>query len=345
MKGRTAVLLPLVFDGRDGAEAAAMLDRWTPEFTRKVPSVVHENARALAEELVAVGLRRVPGASSIGPLEEHFGSAVHFPDHARIRDHREIDDALLNGMILTLHEELQAVWVQSLVRALTCDGTEPFTPHTWNLLLDTVGPVVVNALTDTLMYRDPDAPGRKAEVEIRIDPQARLTPPGPATAVSRTGDVRGHRTVALDQWWDRGDSLLLSLGTREALTEVADAAVAALARLTTREGAVLRVDLPEISRPEPANVVPIDRDSAVLRCTLSAPEESAPREVVSVPVTVHRTARELGFILAGPVDTVHALWAPALATAAQAHDAAHGEPPWMEKVVNASLRDYAEAEG
>lgn len=39
------------------------------------------------------------------------------------------------------------------------------------------------------------------------------------------------------------------------------------------------------------------------------------------------------------------LWAPALAAAAQVHDGSHGEPPWMEKVVNASLRDYAEAEG
>lgn len=339
MKGRTAVLLPIVFDGRDGAEAAAMLDRWTPEFTRKVPTVVHENAQALADEL-----RRVPGTCSIGPLEEHFGSAVHFPDNARIRSHREIDDALLNGMILTLHEELQAVWMQRLVRALTGDGTEPLTAETWNLLLDTVGPVVVDALTDTLMYRAPDAPGRKAEVEIRIDPQARLTPLGPATAASRTGDVRGHRTVALDPWWDRGDSLLLSLGTREALTEVAEAAVAALARLTTREGTVLRVGLPEISRPEPANVVPIDRDTAVLECALSTPGDSSPREVVKVPVPVHRTARELGFILASPADTIHALWAPALATAAQVH-VDHGEPPWMEKVVNASLRDYAEAEG
>ncbi|MGO1950857.1 MAG: hypothetical protein ACTH1D_14570, partial [Mycobacteriaceae bacterium] len=243
-----------------------------------------------------------------------------------------------------LHEELLAVWMQRLVRALTGAGTEPLTAETWNLLLDTVGPVVVDALTDTLMYRAPDAPGRKAEVEIRIDPQARLTPLGPATAASRTGDVRGHRTVALDPWWDRGDSLLLSLGTREALTEVAEAAVAALARLTTREGTVLRVGLPEISRPEPANVVPIDRDTAVLECALSTPGDSSPREVVKVPVPVHRTARELGFILASPADTIHALWAPALATAAQVH-VDHGEPPWMEKVVNASLRDYAEAEG
>ena len=62
-------------------------------------------------------------------------------------------------------------------------------------------------------------------------------------------------------------------------------------------------------------------------------------------MTDHRTARELRFALAGPVDTIHALWAPALAAAAQVHDGSHGEPPWMKKVVNASLRDYAEAEG
>ena len=105
------MILPVIFHGKDGPAASAMLDRWTPAFTHSVPAVVRETAQDLAEELVDVALHLLPGASHFGPLREHFGTAVHYPDGARVRKHREIDETLLNGMILTLDEELQAVWV------------------------------------------------------------------------------------------------------------------------------------------------------------------------------------------------------------------------------------------
>lgn len=339
------MILPVIFRGKDGPAAAELLNRWTPAFTSKVPAIVRESAQDLADELVDVALYRLPGASRIGPLKEHFGTAVHYPDGARVSKHREIDDDLLDGMILTLHEELQALWAQCLVRALTANGTTPLTTATWNLLLNSVGPVVVEALSNTLMYMTEDSPPRKAEVDVRIDPKSRILPTGPTTAVTWIGDVRGRRTVALGPWWDRGDSLLLDEASREALIGTAKAVVAALARLTTREGVILRVGLPEVTRRGPANVLPITRDSAVIECPLRVFDAEAPREIVLFPVPDHHTARELRYALAGPVDAIHALWAPALAAAAQVHDAARGEPPWMEKVVNASLRDYAGAEG
>lgn len=337
--------MPVIFRGKDGPAAAEMLDRWTPAFTRQVPAVVRETAQDLAEELVDVAFHRVTGASYFGPLHNHFAAGVFYPWGSSVYKHREIDTVLLHGMIVTLDEELQAVWFQCLLRALTENGSKPLTKTTWNLLLDSVGPIVVDALSDYLVFMNPDSPARKAEVDIRIDPKSRVLPPGPTTAVSRIGDVRGHRTVALGPWWDRGESFLLNMAAREALIGTAKAVVAALARLTTREDAVLRVGLPEVTRRGPANVLPIARDSAVIECPLRVFNAEAPREIVLFPVPDHHTARELRYALAGPVETIHALWAPALAAAAQVHDAAHGEPPWMEKVVNASLRDYAEAEG
>ncbi|WP_312775583.1 hypothetical protein [Corynebacterium variabile] len=339
------MILPVIFHGKDGPAAAAMLDRWTPAFTHSVPAVVRETAQDLADVLVDVALHRLTGASHFGPLKEHFGTAVHYPDGARVRKHREIDEVLLNGMILTLDEELQAVWVQCLVRALTENGSKPLTKTTWNLLLDSVGPIIVDALSDYLLFMNPEAPVREAEVDIRIDPKSRILPTGPTTAVTWIGDVRGRRTVALDPWWDRGDSLLLDEASRGALIGAAKATVAALARLTTRDHALLRVGLPEVTRRGPTNVLPLARDSAVIECPLRVFDAEVPREIVLFHVPDHHTARELRYALAGPVDTIHALWAPALAAAAQAHDAAHGEPPWMEKVVNASLRDYAGVEG
>lgn len=331
------MILPVIFHGKDGPAASAMLDRWTPAFTHSVPAVVRETAQDLAEELVDVALHLLPGASHFGPLREHFGTAVHYPDGARVRKHREIDETLLNGMILTLDEELQAVWVRCLVLALTENGSTPLTKTTWNLLLDSVGPIIEYAMSDGGI--------REVDLDIRIDPKSRILPTGPTTAVTWIGDVRGRRTVALDPWWDRGDSLLLDEASREALIGAAKAAVAALARLTTRDHALLRVGLPEVTRRGPTNVLPLARDSAVIECPLRVFDAEAPREIVLYPVPDHHTARELKYALAGPVDTVHALWAPALAAAAQAHDAAHGEPPWMERVVNASLRDYAGVEG
>ncbi|MGO3648044.1 hypothetical protein [Corynebacterium variabile] len=115
---------------------------------------------------------------------------------------------------------------------------------------------------------NPDSPARDAEVDVRIDPKSRIIPPGPTTAVSRIGDVRGHRTVALRPWWDRGESFLLNMEAREALIGTAETVVATLARLTTREDAILRVGLPEVTRRGPANVLPIARDSAVIECPL-----------------------------------------------------------------------------
>ena len=339
------MILPVIFHGKDGPAASAMLDRWTPAFIRQVPAFVRETAQDLAEELVDVAFRRLTGASYFGPLHSHFAAGVFYPQGSSVYKHREIDEPLLNGMILTLDEELAAVWVQCLVRALTENGSKPLTKTTWNLLLNSVGPIVVDALSDNLMFMTEDAPPRKAEVDIRIDPKSRIIPPGPMTAVSRIGDVRGHRTVALGPWWDRGESFLLNMAAREALIGTAKAVVAALARMTTREGVILRVGLPEVTRRGPANVLPIARDSSVIECPLRVFDAEAPREIVLFPVPDHHTARELRYALAGPVDTIHALWAPALASAAQVHDAAHGEPPWMEKVVNASLWDYAESEG
>lgn len=339
------MILPVIFRGKDGPAASAMLDRWTPAFTHTVPAVVRNTAQDLAEELVDVALHRLTGASHVGPLHRHFAARVFYPWGSSVHKHREIDETLLNGMILTLDEELQALWIQCLVRALTENGSKPLTKTTWNLLLNSVGPIVVDALSDNLMFMTEDAPLRKAEVDILIDPKSRIIPPGPTTAVSRIGDVRGRRTVALDPWWDRGDSLLLDEASREALIGAAKAIVAALARLTTRDHALLRVGLPEVTRRGPANVLPIARDSAVIECPLRVFDSEAPRETVLYPVPDHHTARELRYALSGPVDTIHALWAPALTAAAQAHDAARGEPPWMERVVNASLRDYAEAEG
>ncbi|WP_417289297.1 hypothetical protein [Corynebacterium variabile] len=339
------MLLPVIFRGKDGPAAAEMLDRWTPAFTRKVPAVVRETAQDLADELVDVAFHRLSGASYFGPLHSHFAAWVFYPRGSSVYKHREIDEPLLNGMIVTLDEELEAVWVQCLLRALTESGSKPLTKKTWNLLLDSVGPIIVDALSDYLVFMNPDSPVRKAEVDVRIDPKSRIIPPGPTTAVSRIGDVRGRRTVALGPWWDRGDSLLLDEASREALIGTAKAVVAALARLTTREGVILRVGLPEVTRRGPANVLPITRDSAVIECPLRVFDAEAPREIVLFPVPDHHTARELRYALAAPVDAIHALWAPALAAAAQVHDAARGEPPWMEKVVNASLRDYAGAEG
>ncbi|WP_312898996.1 hypothetical protein [Corynebacterium variabile] len=331
------MILPVIFRGKDGAAAAELLNRWTPAFTSKVPAIVRETAQDLADELVDVAIHRLPGASHVGPLKEHFGTAVHYPDGARVRKHREIDEVLLNGMILTLDEELQALWVQCLVRALTENGSTPLTKTTWNILLDSVCPVIEYAMSDGGI--------RAVDLDVRIDPKSRVLPTGPTTAVTWIGDVRGRRTVALDPWWDREDSLLLDEASRGALIGAAKATVAALARLTTRDQALLRVGLPEVTRRGPANVLPLARDSAVIECPLRVFDSEAPRETVLYPAPDHHTARELRCALSGPVDTIHALWAPALAAAAQAHDAAHGEPPWIEKVVNASLRDYAEVEG
>ncbi|MGO3789836.1 MAG: hypothetical protein ACTJGE_14015 [Corynebacterium variabile] len=331
------MLLPVIFRGKDGAEAAAMLDRWTPWFTRRVPAIVRETALDLAEELVHVAFPRLTGASHFDALRHFLGASVWYPWGSSVSKDREIDEVLLNGMILTLDEELPAVWVQCLVMALTENGTVPLTQRTWKLLLKSMGPIIEYTVSDSGL--------QEVDVDIRIDPKSLIVPTGPTTAVSWVGDVCGHRTAALAPWWDRVDSLFLDEATREALIGAAKATVAALARLTTRDGGLLRVGLPEVARRGPANVLPIARDSAVIECPLRVFDTEAPRELVLFPVPDHRTARELRFALAGPVDTIHALWAPALAAAAQVHDGSHGEPPWMEKVVNASLRDYAEAEG
>lgn len=246
-----------------------MLNRWTPAFTRSVPAVIHETAQDLADEVVDVALRRVPGATRISELHLHVGASVHYRTVPPIYRYRDIDPAVVDGLI----------------------------------------------------------------------------PTGPTTAVSWIGDVRGYRTGALEPWWDRGDSLLLNTAARDALIGAAKVTVTALAQSATRDDAVLRVGLPQITPPGPTNVVPITRDSAYLQCALSDPGVSTPREVVRFHVPVHHSARELEFVLSGPADTVHALWAPALAAVAQVHDAARGGLPRMETVVNTSLRDYAEAEG
>lgn len=138
-KGRTTVLLPVIFRGQDGPAAAEMLDRWTPAFIRRVPAVVRETAQDLADELVDVAFHRVSGASHFGPLHGHFAAGVFYPWGSSVYTQREIDTVLLHGMIITLDEELAAVWVQCLVRALTENGSKPLTKTTWNLLLNSVG--------------------------------------------------------------------------------------------------------------------------------------------------------------------------------------------------------------
>ncbi|WP_041630051.1 hypothetical protein [Corynebacterium variabile] len=90
------------------------------------------------------------------------------------------------------------------------------------------------------------------------------------------------------------DSLFLDEASREALIGAAKAVVATLARLTTREDAILRVGLPEVARRGPANVLPIARDSAVIECPLRVFDTEAPRELVLFPVPDHRTARSVG---------------------------------------------------
>lgn len=336
-KGRTTVLLPVIFRGKDGPAAAEMLDRWTPAFIRQVPAVVRETAQDLADELVDVAFHRLSGACHVGPLLPDIEASAFSPWWSPVTRSREIDTSLHNALLVTRDEERQAVWAQCLVMALTENETEQLTQKAWNLLLDSVGPIIEYSMSDGGI--------QEIDLDVRIDPKSRIIPPGPMTAVSRIGDVRGHRTVALGPWWDRGESFLLNMAAREALIGTAKAVVAALARLTAREGVILRIGLPEVTRRGPANVLPIARDSAVIECPLRVFDAEAPREIVLFPVPDHHTAWELRYALAGPVDTIHALWAPALAAAAQVHDAAHGEPPWMEKVVNASLRDYAEAEG
>lgn len=177
------------------------------------------------------------------------------------------------------------MWVQCLIRALTENGSKPLTKTTWNLLLDSVGPVIEYVMSDGGI--------REVDLDVRIDPKSRILPTGPTTAVTWIGDVRGRRTVALDPWWDRGNSLLLDEASREALIGAAKATVAALARLATRDHALLRGGLPEVTRRGPTNVLPLARDSAVIECPLRVFDAEAPREIVRFPVPEHHTAREL----------------------------------------------------
>ncbi|WP_315150787.1 hypothetical protein, partial [Corynebacterium variabile] len=263
--------LPVTLRGKDGAEAVAMLDRWTPWFTRRVPAIVRETALDLAEELVDVAFHRLTGASHFDALRHFFGASVWYPWGSSVSKDREIDEVLLNGMILTLDEELQAVWVQCLVMALTENETVPLTQRTWKLLLKSKGPIIEYTVSDSGL--------QEVDVDIRIDPKSLIVPTGPTTAVSWVGDVCRHRTVVLDPWWNRGESFLLNMAAREVLIGTPKAVVAALARLTTREGVILRVGLLEVTRRGPANVPPTARDSAVIECPLRVFDTEAPREL------------------------------------------------------------------
>ncbi|AEK37018.1 hypothetical protein CVAR_1666 [Corynebacterium variabile DSM 44702] len=193
------MLLPVTFRGKDGAEAAAMLDRWTPWFTRRVPAIVRETALDLAEELVHVAFHRLTGASHFDALRHFLGASVWYPWGSSVSKDREIDEVLLNGMILTLDEELQAVWVQCLVMALTENGTVPLTQRTWKLLLKSTGPIIEYTVSDSGL--------QEVDVDIRIDPKSLIVPTGPTTAVSWVGDVCGHRTAARPMVGPCGQSL------------------------------------------------------------------------------------------------------------------------------------------
>lgn len=184
------MLLPVIFRGKDGPAAAEMLDRWTAAFIRQVPAVVRETAQDLAEELVDVAFHHLPGACHVGPLLTDVEASAFSPWWSPVTRSREIDTSLHKALLVTRDEERQAVWVQSLVGVLTKNETMPLTQKAWNLLLDSVGPIIE--------YSMPDGGIREIDLDVRIDPKSRVLPTGPTTAVSWIGDVRGRRTVSLD---------------------------------------------------------------------------------------------------------------------------------------------------